>query len=138
MRFVTKKFALLSTLSVKLVFHLYLLCTYIQYKYTVFHSICKMVITRQTTKVMDSSTSQQEREAENNNNTVLCDRCKCVVTVKFEEMKSTMDDIKEILSRTQTYQDSWEDSLFVLNEQFNELKQNRERCHSECAQLRMI
>ena len=97
-----------------------------------------MVITRQTTKVMDSSTSQQEREAENNNNTVLCDRCKSVVTVKFVEMKSTMDDIKEILSRTQTYQDSFKDSLFVLNEQFNELKQNRERCHSECAQLRMI
>ena len=134
MRFVTKKFALLSTLSVKLVFHLYQLFTYIQYKYTVFHSICKMVITRQTTKVMNSSTSQQEREAENNNNTVLCDRCKSVVTVKFEEMKSTVDDIKEILSRTQTYQDSCEDSLFVLNEQFNELKQNRERCHSECAQ----
>ena len=93
-----------------------------------------MVITRQTTKVMDSSTSQLEREAENNNNTVLCDRCKCVVTVKFEEMKSTMDDIKEILSRTQTYQDSCEDSLFVLNEQFNELKQNRESEQREMSQ----
>ena len=93
-----------------------------------------MVITRQTTKVMDSSTSQQEREAENNNNMVLCDRFKSVVTVKFEEMKSTMDDIKEILSRTQTYQDSCEDSLFVLNEQFNELKQNRESEHREMSQ----
>ena len=93
-----------------------------------------MVITRQTTKVMDSSTSQRVREAENNNNTVLCDRCKSVVTVKFEEMKSTMDDIKEILSRTQTYQDSCEDSLFVLNEQFNELKQNRESEQREMSQ----
>ena len=71
-RFVTNKFALLSTLLVKIVFHLYQLFTYIQYKHTVFHSICKMVMTRQTTKMMDSSTNQQEREGENSNNTVLC------------------------------------------------------------------
>ena len=68
-----------------------------------------MVMTRQTTKVMDGTANQQVRDGgEINSNTVLCDRCKCVVTVKFEEMKSTIDDIKEILSRTQTYQDSCE------------------------------
>ena len=49
-------------------------------------------------------------------------------------MKSTMDDIKEILSRTQTYEDSCEDSLFLLNEQFNELKHNRESEQREMSQ----